>query len=428
MDRPIPSFYCCYLLRSASPKHKVLYVGSTPHPRRRLKQHNGEAPGGAQRTSKDSLRPWEMTLIVTGFPSKIAALQFEWAWQNNYKTRHIAAHMRNDQTDKRLGLKNKLSHLHTLLCVQSFERWPLEVRFFAADVYRHWQLHCAKSSVSIRSSIAVVEDFHAPTPKPARNKKETLIPTAPAPDGPKGISILDFSYESEKPTLLKSMSLLQEKTNFPCAICEANMNSKQDLILCCSHGECEMFAHLTCLSRHFLRAEGNAHALLPESGKCPTCHNTLHWVLLVRNLSLRIRGQTEVAQLIKKPRARKVPRNEAGVVEEDDSHELGQDMHSNGRAALPAFIQSTDYNDDPTAHVTADLEVQTCKTSSKSRLHKPIQIFTDEPILPTFEEELGPSSSLPMPLGNTQSKVPNPQTSSKVILNSDWDDIDDLKE
>lgn len=51
------------------------------------RQHNGELTAGAYKTLRG--RPWAMQMLVHGFPSKLAALQFEWAWQHPDRSRHL---------------------------------------------------------------------------------------------------------------------------------------------------------------------------------------------------------------------------------------------------------------------------------------------------------------------------------------------------
>ncbi|GAA6030937.1 hypothetical protein JCM8097_008946 [Rhodosporidiobolus ruineniae] len=89
LNHTIPEFYACYLLRSFNKLRGGTYIGSTPDPPRRFKQHSGEITGGAWKTQRG--RPWEMEGIVYGFPSKLQALQFEWAWQNPHASRHLHA-------------------------------------------------------------------------------------------------------------------------------------------------------------------------------------------------------------------------------------------------------------------------------------------------------------------------------------------------
>lgn len=69
--------YCCYLLKSLKPGFtNRTYFGYTKNPTKRLRQHNGEIVGGAKATTK--FRPWQIVCLVTGFPNKRTALQFEW--------------------------------------------------------------------------------------------------------------------------------------------------------------------------------------------------------------------------------------------------------------------------------------------------------------------------------------------------------------
>ncbi|KAF2220682.1 hypothetical protein BDZ85DRAFT_171512, partial [Elsinoe ampelina] len=311
MDRPIPAFYCCYLLRSTV-RHSSLYVGSTPHPVRRLGQHNGKTKGGAVRTSRASLRPWEMSCIVVGFPSKIAALQFEWAWQNTHLTRHIAPDERISRmgtktkysprtgrkhtkvTRPRMSLNDRLVNLHILLSAQSFRRWPLSVRFFAPDVYKAWQkVVLQRQPLPLHPSDIILDG--PPAAKPSRSDiGEPHVEEQPSLDS--GVYSLDYTYGPMKQQLEHSLSVLG-KDSLQCHCCQESLSSDTDLILVCPNPGCDGAYHLTCLGNRLVGQEGED--ILPKTQHCLNCETPVRWSDLVKDLSLRSRGLKEQAALFK---------------------------------------------------------------------------------------------------------------------------------
>jgi structure-specific endonuclease subunit SLX1 len=374
--KPMPAFYCCYLLRSTV-RHASLYVGSTPHPARRLAQHNGKVKGGAVRTSRNSLRPWEMTCIVAGFPSNTAALQFEWAWQNPDLTRHILsderisfatarteASSRTGQMPNRPGrpqtsLIDKLSNLHLLLRVPYFSRWPLEVRFFNKDVFRTWQTWVERVDQNIRSGIKVFLDL----PRSPNNLHE-VTSTQPLSKrrkfnmiGNGGVEGVDPTYTRLQDVLDKSKFILDDDEDLACEICREPLSIDTDIFTICPHNNCRSLSHVTCLSKNFLQQEQSAE-LLPVSGNCPTCKINTSWSDLMCQVSLRSRGEKEINKLLsKKRRTQAVTAVEIMESESDDDEDaLG------GLTAEDVVDEEADDDDDDAMSVVSTNSYPTTKS------------------------------------------------------------------
>lgn len=278
------------------------------------------------RTSRDSLRPWEMTCLVTGFPSKIAALQFEWAWQNPNLTRHISPSSRITQSKMtsrisprtgrtrkrsarpRLSLTDRLANLHLLLRSNSFARWPLKLTFYSEDVYRVWQKWSSQTPEKLRAGIEV------PTDETVPKADDQNIPANTT-----GIHALDVGYMSLKSQLEKSQAAFEGEINCKCTICRKAVPTSGAATLVCTNNSCSAVAHLHCLSSVFLRDEKQNDTLVPTHGKCPSCNTELQWIDLVKDLSLRMRGEKEVKAIFKPKRGKKAIATAAAEVDLDES-------------------------------------------------------------------------------------------------------------
>lgn len=116
-----------YLLTPISPEWtmKKSYVGFTNNPKRRIRQHNRQIKGGAKKTNP--CKPWKFVGWVTGFETKVEALQFEWLWQRpmrSKKSRHL---IRGQRGLGRIGtIHRKLNELERILTL--FPKLHLELQ------------------------------------------------------------------------------------------------------------------------------------------------------------------------------------------------------------------------------------------------------------------------------------------------------------
>ncbi|SMN19128.1 similar to Saccharomyces cerevisiae YBR228W SLX1 Subunit of a complex, with Slx4p, that hydrolyzes 5' branches from duplex DNA in response to stalled or converging replication forks [Maudiozyma saulgeensis] len=296
-------FYCCYFLQSVEHRQSF-YIGSSPNPPRRLRQHNGDlVKGGAYRTKRSGTRPWEMILIVYGFPNKIIALQFEHAWQHGYKTRFIKGEERiiNKKNSGSAGrnIHYKLALIRQLLNHPFFKAMNLGVQFFNSNVttlfeqnkfgisldpcYENWnKINTSENALSLSRY-----DL----------KRLTVDDLSEISEQNKDL-VSHFYNSSIKLDELRMKRYTERAMDgvLTCGLCFIMYNytsedeSLKPLIAFCTNEDCDFLSEVSCLCRKFIAEEVDERdknlVLIPRGGHCPKCNTLLEWTTVIKYSSM----------------------------------------------------------------------------------------------------------------------------------------------
>ncbi|EGT54325.1 hypothetical protein CAEBREN_11013 [Caenorhabditis brenneri] len=244
----------CLISRSDRPCYKNrCYIGYTVDPNRRIMQHNGgRFKGGAKKT--DSRGPWDMVCVVHGFPNHVAALRFEWAWQNPAVSKSLKEKQLKKER-KETPFAYQLRIACELMNSEAFCRFALTFRWLIT-------------------------------------KEELPFPSrCPPPDHVK------LRYGKVK----KEMSLVPAKADDyvkmgECRLCGEDIEKLWSLVRCIS-ATCHSHFHSKCLAAHGLKAKQEySDHIFPLKANCPTCGHVYLWGDIVREQRRIMKVSTKCAE------------------------------------------------------------------------------------------------------------------------------------
>lgn len=307
----IDNFFGCYLLFSRNPKCKGLtYIGFTVNPERRITQHNrGKAKGGAWKTSNRG--PWDMVLIVHGFPSDIAALRFEWAWQNPNRSRRLKDIVKA-KSRKETRFQFRVRVVSHMLNQAPWNKLPLTVRWlkqeYAVPLPNCPPLHMPIAYGPVTAKVkkhklsddkllladAVVAQSTPPQVDDDQESTSSIscsVPDANSSQDSLGsddecIPLLQrirrkMKKDDAEPLQIKpTHSAVPVDSKSICSLCKTVLLPTSSVY--CLNPGCKGRFHMICLSRHFLCNSANHSQLIPIEGACPCCETNLLWGDLIR--------------------------------------------------------------------------------------------------------------------------------------------------
>jgi structure-specific endonuclease subunit SLX1 len=263
------SFHC-YLLHSLkTPSSTSTYIGFTVDNTRRLRQHNGEITAGAKQTSRG--RPWQHIAIVSGFPNKIIALQFEWQWQHPASSRVIKENI--DFNPKKRGINTKLDILYCILQTKLWKQLDLHINFFKKSSYEYFMKKENNQGATLRCRLwNSLEDMVGETLANKENEQ-----------GP----------ENQVRTV--NNARICSTTTATCALCQ----NSSDAVLMWSCNRCSHTMHTACLANSsFAKRETNLHTsstdIMPHAVECPHCSTLFCWVNVAKS-SIRMEKRNNLS-------------------------------------------------------------------------------------------------------------------------------------
>ena len=285
--------FFCYILCSLNEKYlNSTYIGFTDDPLHRIRQHNGEIKGGAKFTKRR--RPWKLILVTSNFPNKIAALKFEWAWQNPFSSNFIKEDIENKiiipkMNKKKLysyynSIKFKIEVLNVLINSKVFERINLNINIFddnpMEDIIISDLLQSSYTKINKNINI---EEFKK---NMKANKKEEINNIINDElSSFEGLNIADKCIICEevfnnKIKNNKKDELISESSE---GGNEDNKESNNEYIVKCKKCKCPF--HMVCLANYELGKNNDTFNLVPKSADCFVCGSNLIWSEWVKDLT-----------------------------------------------------------------------------------------------------------------------------------------------